>query len=169
MQRRQKILGVLAASCLVLAMQTATAADDTSAAPLPIEQQLYNDFAARLQEHLHHTAQILDKIRQSKDAQERQKLMKDYEKAMQTTHKVHQAMTTLMGTGGGGMMGGMMMAGKKMGGMGGGCMMMRKQSASAGAAAAASGAQDADAAGDTATGDDAAEGQGDAGEHEGHH
>ena len=64
---------------------------------LPIEQPLFNDFAARIQEHLQNTAALLEQIRLSEDPQERPKLMKEYAKAMQTTLKVTHTMLALSG------------------------------------------------------------------------
>jgi hypothetical protein len=125
-------------------------------AALSVEQQLYNDFAARLEQHFHKTAAILAKIRQTTDAQERQKLVNEYAQAMQTTHKVNQAMMAFAGKPSG------MAGGKKMGkGMmgGGGCKMMKQHAASA------QGADDA-AAGEADEGDQEPTSQ--AGGHEGH-
>lgn len=95
--------------------------------PLSIEQRLFNDFAVQMRQHLHETAALLDKIRQSSDAKEREKLTKEYHQATQTTMKINDAMHALIGGKGG------MMGGKKMGAKGGGmgCMMMKKKSASA--------------------------------------
>jgi hypothetical protein len=139
--------------CALTAAYAASAAD--GAPGLTLEQELFNDFAGRLQHHLHHTAQLLDKIRASQDPKERSQLMKDYAKAMQTTTKANQAMQALAGGGA------MMMVGRKMAG-GMGCGMMRQQSANAQAA----NGSPMDASADAAPADPEA---GEAGEHEGHH
>jgi hypothetical protein len=133
-----------------------------AAKPLTIEQQLFNDFASRMQTHLHKTASLLDKIRQSSDAKERQKLMQEYHQANQTTMKINHAMHMLAGGKGS------MMAGKKMGskGEGMGCMMMKKKSAGAAEAGGdTAAAEEADATETSAT----AQQPQDSSEHEGHH
>ena len=90
---------------------------------MSIEQRLFNDFAVHMQHHLHETAALLDKIRQSSDAKEREKLMKDYHQASQTAMKINHAMHMLIDG-----KSSMMMGGKKMGAKGGGmgCMMRKK-------------------------------------------
>lgn len=131
--------------------------------PLSIEQRLFNDFAVQMRHHLHETAALLDKIRQSSDAKEREKLMKEYHQATQTSTKINDAMHVLI-AGKGDMMGGKKM-GAKSGGMG--CMMMKKKSASAEQDGDDTSSQeDADTAvAEPAAGDEA----GKASAHEGHH
>jgi hypothetical protein len=102
---------------------------------LPLEQQLFNDFAARMEQQMHRTAGLLNKIAQSKDPQEREQLMKEYWQSMRTTNKIHHLMHQIAGGDDAamdmGMMGkkkaGGMMKGKKMGGMGCCKMMMGKK------------------------------------------
>lgn len=151
---------MVASSPSLMAAEEAQAATKPAPAQLTLEQQLFNDFATRLKDHFHKMAMLLDKISQSKDPQERQKLMKEYTQAMQTTHKVHQAMASLSGAG-------MSMGGKKMGGMmagGMGCGMMKQR---AGGAQSASAAADGQETAATSEGeeDEAKEASG----HEGHH
>lgn len=135
-----------------------------SGKPLSIEQRLFNDFAVQMRQHLHETAALLDKIRQSSDAKEREKLMKDYHHATRTAMKINHAMHMLIDG-----KSSMMMGGKKMGAKGGGmgCMMMKKKSASAEQESGdASSQENADAAAEeSAPSDDA----GKSSEHEGHH
>ena len=135
-----------------------------SGEPLSIEQRLFNDFAVHMQHHLHETAALLGKIRQSSDSKEREKLMKDYHQASQTAMKINHAMHMLIDG-----KSSMMMGGKKMGAKdeGMGCMMMKKKSASAEQESGdVSGQENADAAAEeSALSDDA----GKSSEHEGHH
>jgi hypothetical protein len=148
-----------------------SAADD---AGLPVEQQLFNDIAVRMQQHLHHTAGLLNKIAQSTDPQERAKLMGEYRDSVRLSMKLDQLMQAVSAAPDM-KAGGMMMKGKKMGGMKCSCPMMKmkgKGKAEAGDAGEADehaahggGADEAsdDAAGETP---DAAAG---ASGHEGHH
>lgn len=145
--------------------------------PMPVEQQLLSDFAARLEMHMHKTAALLQKIRETQDPQERDKLMKDYQKSMRTTMKIDQLMRQVAGgdddMGMASMKkGGGMMKGKKMGGMCA-CMMGKK----GGKKAAAGGDAEADAHAGHGDADDAPEtaaeaeqdGAAAADEHAGHH
>jgi hypothetical protein len=157
-------------ACLALALP-ALAADDA----LPLEQQLFNDFAARLQEHLHKSAALLEKIRQSSDAQQRGKLMKDYQQNMRTTMKINHLMHQVTGDDAamGMKKGGGMMKGKKMGGGMSCCsMVMGKKD---GKKSAAAGGEASSTADDAAGGAEAVEEQqgqqeedAAGGEHEGH-
>jgi hypothetical protein len=134
-----------------------------SAKLLPIEQRLFNDFAVHMQHHLHETAALLDKIRQSSDAKEREELMKEYHQATQTAMKINHVMQMLIDR-----KGDMMMGGKKMGAKdcGMGCMMMKKKSASAEQGIGdASGQEEVDTATVSVPVDDAGKSK----EHEGHH
>ncbi len=166
----KRLFLALAISAMTMASSALLAADEaqdsakSTAAPLSVEQQLLNDFAVRLKDHMHKTAMLLDKISQSKDPKERQKLMKEYSQAMQTTDKINQAMANLNTPGnrmgGMGMMGGMGKGGKKMGGMKCKCGMMKQSGAAKAAAGALEGEPEAAESEDA----DAAEASG----HEGH-
>jgi hypothetical protein len=131
----------------------------TDAPTLTIEQQLFNDFAVRMQDELHRSAALLDKIAQSEDANERDKLMSEYHTNMRTTMKIDHLMQQMAG-GGEDMKkaGGTMMKGKKMGGMSC-CSMMSKKGGAGKAAASDAGG---DHAGDDAVAAEQAEGGGDA-------
>jgi predicted RND superfamily exporter protein len=147
----KKLLLALSLVAICGAAPLVSAAEDTS--QLNLENQLFNDFAGRLQEHLHKTAALLEKIRESKDLKERQKFMKEYTQAMQTTAKVTAVMQDLGGEQPAGMM-----AGQKMKGMS--CPMMRQR-----ASASQTG---------SAVGTDSDQAEEDAGKpesagHEGHH
>ena len=71
-----------------------TAAEDVT---LTIEQQLFNDFALRMQEQLQRSVMLLDRIRQSVDNQEREKLMNEYHELTRRTMKIHHLMHELTG------------------------------------------------------------------------
>ncbi|MFN0038936.1 MAG: hypothetical protein ACKVP2_05465 [Burkholderiales bacterium] len=71
-----------------------TAAEDVT---LTIEQQLFNDFALRMQEQLQRSVMLLDRIRQSVDNQEREKLMNEYHELTRKTMKIHHLMHELTG------------------------------------------------------------------------
>lgn len=99
--------------------------------PTAVEDDLFNDMAARLEQNLNRTAGLLAKLRTTQDPQERKMLLADYHKTMQTTMKISHLMHALqqptgpmMGGAGqmgqGKMQGGMMMGGKcpMMGGKG---------------------------------------------------
>lgn len=93
----------------------------------PIEQKLFDDMSARMQEQLHHTAGLLEKIRQSRDVKEREALMAEYHKSMKTTMKIDHLMYQIADSGiDPGRTKGKTMKGKKMGGMS--CCMMGKKS-----------------------------------------
>lgn len=112
------------AACLVLNLSLyARAADD---AALPVEQQLFNDFAGRMQEHLRRPAGLLNKIAQSKDPQERAQLMDEYRNSVRFGMKLNDLMQQVLG-GPDMKAGGMMMKGKKMGGMRCSCPMMKSK------------------------------------------
>jgi hypothetical protein len=160
----RKLAALLSLACLTSFSPALFAQAQDSAKPLSIEQRLFNDFAVHMQHHLHETAALLDKIRQSSDAKEREKLMKEYHQATQTAMKINHAMDMLIDG-----KASMMMGGKKMGAKGGGmgCMMMKKKSASAEQDRGdASSQEEADTAtAESAPTDDA----GKSNEHEGHH
>ena len=115
---REKMLK-LAAGCALLVLPAAHAADQ--AAPPPVEYELVNDFAARLQTHLQQTAKILEQLRQTTDPAEREKLMNAYLAAVHTAARITHTMHAMLDGGKG-------MGKKKMGGMmkGGKCGMMGK-------------------------------------------
>ena len=108
------LLKLLAAGAL-LVLPAAHAAEP--AAPPPMQYELVNDFAARLQAHLQQTAKILEQLRQATDPAERKKLMDAYLAAIDTAAQVTQTMQQFL-EGGKGMgmgkhkMGGMMKDGK---------------------------------------------------------
>ena len=79
-----KRLLFLVAGCTLLVVPVAYSAAQ-AAATLPVEYELVNDFAARLQTHLQQTAKILEQLRQTTDPGERQKLMNAYLAAVRTT------------------------------------------------------------------------------------
>jgi hypothetical protein len=114
-----KILPI-AAACALLMLPSAYAADQPAAAP--IEYELVNDFAARLQTHLQQTAKILEQLRQTTDPAERKKLMDAYLAAVNTTAHITHTMQQMLDGGKG-------MGKKKMGGMmkGGKCGMMAER------------------------------------------
>jgi hypothetical protein len=163
-------------SSLILVLPLLSKAADE--AVLPIEQQLFNDFAVRMQDQLHRSAALLDKIAQSKDAQQRGRLMSEYHKSMRTTMKIDHLMHQVAGGGDADTQqadGGMMMKGKKMGGMSC-CSMMGKKGAGKAAVrgdAATSSAEDhaAHSGGDDSPATEPAEGGEEpaANEHEKHH
>ena len=107
------LLKLLAAGAL-LVLPAAHAADQ--AAPTPMQYELVNDFAARLQAHLQQTAKILEQLRQTTDPAERKKLMDAYLAAIDTAAQVTQTMQQFL-EGGKGMGMGMGMGKRKMGGM----------------------------------------------------
>ena len=158
----------LVAACSLLLVPAAYAADQV-AAMLPVEYELVNDFAARLQTHLQQTAKILEQLRQTTDPAERQKLMKAYLAAVRTTAHITHTMQQLLeggkGMGDKGMMGGGMMKGGMM--KDGKCAMMGEGKGGKGGETAkkspAAGGDSADHAAPDADGGDAAD------EHEGHH
>jgi hypothetical protein len=159
----RKLAALLSLACLTSFSPALFAQAQDSVKPLSIEQRLFNDFAVHMQHHLHETAALLDRIRQSSDAKEREKLMKEYHLATQTAMKINHAMDMLIDG-----KASMRMGGKKMGAKGGGmgCMMMKKKSASAEQDGGdASGQEEADAAAESAPSD----GAGKSSEHEGHH
>jgi hypothetical protein len=159
----RKLAALLSLVCLTSFSPALLAQAQDTAKPLSIEQRLFNDFAVQMRHHLHETAALLDKIRQSSDAKEREKLIKEYHQATETAMKINDAMHMLIG-GKGGMMGGKKMSAKG-GGMG--CMMMKKKSASAEQDGDDTSSQEeADTAtAESAAGDEAAKSS----EHEGHH
>jgi hypothetical protein len=165
------LIWLLAGSPISPAAEEAQVAQKAGAS-LSIEQQLFNDFAARLEQHLHKTAALLAKIRQTDDPQERQKLMKEYAQAQKTTAKITQAMDSLSASGGMMMMGGRKMSGAMMGGgMKCGCGMMKQHAGDQ--TAAQSGGHEGHDAGASApekegTGDDSDEAKQEATGHEGH-
>ena len=156
-----KIVG-LAAACALLMLSPAHAAD--RAAPPPVEYELVNDFAARLQTHLQQTAKTLEQLRQTTDPAEREKLMSAYLSAVHTAARITHTMHEMLDDGKG-------MGKKKMGGMmqGGKCGMMGKgKKARDGAAKPASEADEDEAeAEDKAPAADAGDEKKD--EHAGHH
>jgi len=121
-------------------------AADQATATVPVEYELVNDFAARLQTHLQHTSKILEQLRKTTDPVERTKLMNAYLAAVRTTAHITQTMQQLLD-------GGRDMGGRDMMGSGmmkdGKCAMCAKKSEAAKKSPAAS--------------EDVAE------EHEGHH
>jgi hypothetical protein len=106
-----RLLNLVVVCCLLL-VPVAYAADQATAT-VPVEYELVNDFAARLQTHLQQTSTILEQLRQTTDPVEREKLMNAYLAAVRTTAHITQTMLQLLdggkGTGGKGMMGGGMM------------------------------------------------------------
>jgi hypothetical protein len=98
--------------CSLLIVPVAYAADQ-AAATVPIEYELVNDFAARLQTHLQQTSKILEQLRHTTDPIERKKLMNAYLAAVRVTAHITQTMQQLLdggkGMGGKDMMGGGMM------------------------------------------------------------
>lgn len=90
---------------------------EQTAAPVPVEYELVNDFAARLQTHLQQTSKILEQLRQTTDPVERTKLMNAYVAAVRTTAHITHTMQQLLeggeAKGGKGMMGGGKMEGGK--------------------------------------------------------
>jgi hypothetical protein len=108
---------------LALAPAMLVAAAD--APSLPIEQQLFNDFALRMQDHLQRSAVLLERIRQSVDLKERDKLMGEYQQLSKTTMKLQQLMQRLAGEQHPMKMS-MMKGKKKMGCMGKECEMMKQ-------------------------------------------
>lgn len=156
------LAGLISLAYLVLFSPTHLAQAQDTVKPLSIEQRLFNDFAVQMGDHLHETAALLDKIRQSSDAKQREKLVREYHQATQTTMKINHAMQMLIGGKG------PMMGGKKMGAKGEGmsCMMMKKKSASAEQDGGDISNQEET---DTATAESAAGGEaGKASAHEGH-
>ena len=101
----------LAAGCALLIVPAAYAADQ-AAAPPPVEYELVNDFAGRLQTHLQQTAKILEQLRQTTDPAERKKLMTAYLAAIGTAAHITHTMQQMLDGGKG-----MGMGKKKMGGM----------------------------------------------------
>jgi hypothetical protein len=99
--------------CSLLLVPVAYAAYQVTAT-VPVEYELVNDFAARLQTHLQQTSKILEQLRRTTDpVVERKKLMNAYLTAVRTTAHITQTMQQLLdggeGMGGKGMMGGGMM------------------------------------------------------------
>jgi hypothetical protein len=160
----RKLAAVLSLGCLASFSSALLAQAQDAVKPLAIEQRMFNDFAVHMQRHLHETAVLLDKIRQSSDMKEREKLMKEYHHATQAAMQINHAMDMLIGENGGMMKGGKKIAAKG-GGMG--CMMMKKKSASAEQESGdVSSQEDADAAtAEAGLGNEA----GKSSEHEGHH
>lgn len=117
-----------AALIALLALAPAFAATAAEDAALTIEQQLFNDFALRMQEQLQRSAALLDRIRQSVDNKEREKLMNEYHELTQKSMKIHQLMHQLTG-GPESMKKAAMMKCKMMGAKGMGCGMMKKSGA----------------------------------------
>jgi hypothetical protein len=110
---------------LTLALAPAMPIVAADAPSLTIEQQLFNDFALRMQEHLQRSAALLERIRQSVDLKEREKLMGEYQQLSQKTMKIHHLMHQLAG-GHEPMRMSMMKGKKKMGCMGKECEMMKQ-------------------------------------------
>ena len=95
----------------------------------PIEQKLFDDVAARMQEQLHSTAGLLDKIRQSHSPKERDGLVLEYHKSMKTTMAIDRLIHEIRESANDSEQDkGKMMKGKKMGGSMGCCMMGKKPS-----------------------------------------
>jgi len=96
----------------LLLVPVAYAADQVTAT-VPVEYELVNDFAARLQTHLQQTSKILEQLRKTTDPVERTKLMNAYLAAVRTTAHITHTMQQLLdggkGMGGKDMMGGGMM------------------------------------------------------------
>jgi len=158
-----KRLLFLVAGCALLVVPVAYSAAQ-AAATLPVEYELVNDFAARLQTHLQQTAKILEQLRQTTDPGERQKLMNAYLAAVRTTAHITHTMQQLL-DGGKGMAGERKMGGGMM--KDGKCAMMDERAGGkAGEAAPKSAAARGDATNRPAPDADS-EGAGD--EHEGHH
>jgi uncharacterized protein (DUF305 family) len=109
----------IAAACALLMLPSTYAADQPAGAP--IEYELVNDFAARMQTHLQQTAKILEQLRQTTEPAERKKLMDAYLAAVNTTAHITHTMQQMLDGGEG-----MGMGKKKTGGMmkGGKCGMM---------------------------------------------
>ncbi len=157
-----RLLALVVVSSLLL-VPVAYAADQ-SAATVPVEYELVNDFAARLQTHLQQTSTILEQLRQTTDPVEREKLMNAYLAAVRTTAHITQTMQQLLD-------GGKDMGGKGMKGGGmmkdGECAMMSEGKGGKGDKAAkkspAAGEGSADRTTPDADSEDAAD------EHEGHH
>lgn len=100
-------------------------ADEIDASP--IEQKLFDDIAARMEEQLHNTAGLLGKIRQTRDGKERDALMVEYQRSIKTTMKINSLMHQIQNDGAVPDQGsGKMMKGKKMSG-GMKCCKMEKK------------------------------------------
>ena len=112
---------------LMAAMPAFSAASDEEP-KLTMEQQLFNDFALRMQEQLQRSATLLERIRQSVDSKEREMLMNEYQELTQKTMKIHHLMQQLAG---GSEMSkkAAMMKCKMMDAKGKGCGMMKKSGA----------------------------------------
>lgn len=151
----------VAAGCALLVLSTANAADQ-AAPPAPMEYELVNDFAARLQVHLQQTAKILEQLRQTTDPAERKKLMNAYLTAIGTAARITHTMQQMLD---GGM--GMGMAKRKMGGMmkDGKCGMMGERKAGK----SGSGAGKPEAADDDEAAEPEGGGEKPEDEHAGHH
>jgi len=163
----QKCLANLLAGCALFAIPAVYAADPATPA-LPIEYELANDFAARLQAHLQQTGQILQQLRQTTDPGERDRLMQSYFKSVHTAVSISHTMQQLLDGGKG-------MAGERKMGMGMkdkcSCGMMRERSGKKASKAVPAqqpgrgeGAPEQDSEGESIT-----DGEDPAGEHEGHH
>jgi hypothetical protein len=97
---------------------------------LPMEQKLFDDVAARMQEQLHNTTDLLDKIRQSHNPKEREGLILEYHKSMKTTMVIDQLIHQIRdSTSNSEPDKGNMMKGKKMSGGVSCCMKGKKQPA----------------------------------------
>jgi len=107
----KRLLNLMVASSLLL-IPVAYSADQASDT-VPVEYELVNDFAARLQTHLQQTSKILEQLRKATDPVERTKLMNAYIAAVRKTAHITQTMQQLLdggdGMGGKGVMGGGMM------------------------------------------------------------
>ncbi len=108
-----------------LALTPAMPVAAADAPSLPIEQQLFNDFALRMQEHLQRSSALLERIRQSVDLKEREKLIGEYQQLSHKTMKIQHLMHQLAG-GQEPMKMSMMKGKKKMGCMGKECEMMKQ-------------------------------------------
>jgi hypothetical protein len=82
--------------------------------PLSLEQQGFDDLAARLAGHLRSTADLLARIRETTDPTARRRELEELERAMQTTERLNLAMHALVSSRASGPMG---------------CAMMRERSA----------------------------------------
>jgi hypothetical protein len=156
---------VMLLTLICSALPVSLVAAETDATP--IEQRVFDDLAARMQEQLHNTATILGKIRQSQNAKERDGLISEYHRAMKTTMKINHILHQLANDEGDGKPGGgkMKMKGKKMG-AGMSCKMMGKKSPDA--QATEDGAEHATASETTDEPEESAQGK-EQDEHAGHH
>ena len=90
----KRLLNLVVVGSLLL-VPVAYAADQATAT-VPVEYELVNDFAARLQTHLQQTSKILEQLRKTTDPVERTKLMNAYLAAVRTTAHITQTMQQLL-------------------------------------------------------------------------